>query len=279
MDNEKMGQFISELRKSKHMTQKDLAAKLNITDKAVSKWERGLSYPDISLLSSIAEILGVTTSELLNGENSNRASEEMEVSITGALQYADKMAKSRVKSLQNICSISFSVLLLVGIVVCAICDVAISGTFTWSLFPISSIVFAWFIFFPVIKFGEKGLCGTLITLSLLIIPFLYLLSHLVKTNSLILPIGVRMSILSIVFLWGVFALFKLLKVRKLFAGAVSLMIAIPIGILINFSLSKVISTPIIDIWDIFTLLIIAIVAIVLFILDFNIRKRKSLQNN
>lgn len=44
MHNEKMGQFISELRKSKQMTQKDLAAKLNITDKAVSKWEHSASH-------------------------------------------------------------------------------------------------------------------------------------------------------------------------------------------------------------------------------------------
>jgi len=49
MTNEKIGQFISELRKFNKMTQKDLAAKLNITDKAISKWERGLSWPDISL--------------------------------------------------------------------------------------------------------------------------------------------------------------------------------------------------------------------------------------
>lgn len=66
-----MGRLISELRKSKQITQKDLAAKLNITDKAVSKWECGLICPDISLLSAIAETLGVTTGELLNGKNSN----------------------------------------------------------------------------------------------------------------------------------------------------------------------------------------------------------------
>ena len=61
MDNEKVGQFILGLRKANQMTQKELAEKLNISDKAVSKWERGLSYPDISLLSSLSDILGVTT--------------------------------------------------------------------------------------------------------------------------------------------------------------------------------------------------------------------------
>lgn len=71
MDTEKMGRFIAERRKDKHMTQKDFARMLNITDKAVSKWERGISCPDISLLPSVADILGVTIHELLNGEQSN----------------------------------------------------------------------------------------------------------------------------------------------------------------------------------------------------------------
>ena len=61
MDENRIGQFIAQLRKEKNMTQKDLAELLHITDKAVSKWERGLSYPDITLLTSIAGILGVTT--------------------------------------------------------------------------------------------------------------------------------------------------------------------------------------------------------------------------
>lgn len=68
MDNIKFGKFIKQLRSENHMTQKQLAEKLFITDKAVSKWERGLSMPDISLLESIAQIFGVTVSELLQGE-------------------------------------------------------------------------------------------------------------------------------------------------------------------------------------------------------------------
>lgn len=275
MENEKMGRFISELRKSKQMTQKDLAAKLNITDKAVSKWERGLSCPDISLLSTIAEILGVTTGELLNGEKSGCTSEEVEESIDNALHYADKTAKSKAKSLQSVCALAFSSLLLVGVIVCAICDMAISGTFTWSLFPISSIAFVWLTFFPVIKFGVKGICGTMIALSVLIIPFLYVLNTLVKGSDLILPIGIRMSIISVVYLWGIFVLFKILKGRKLLAGAISFMIAIPVLVLINTSLSKIISEPLIDVWDIITFSIIVIAAVILFVMDFTAQKKKS----
>ena len=51
-----MGNFISEMRRSQNLTQKELAAKLEITDKAISKWERGISCPDISLLIPLARI-------------------------------------------------------------------------------------------------------------------------------------------------------------------------------------------------------------------------------
>lgn len=276
MDNEKMGKFILELRKSKQMTQKDLAARLNITDKAVSKWERGLSCPDISLLSSIAEILGVTTSELLNGERSESTAKDIEVSIDNALYYADKTTKKRVKSLQNVCAFVFSVLFIIGIVVCIICDIAISGALTWSLIAISSIVFSWFMIFPIIKYAEKGIAGSLAALSILIIPYLYVLNKLIETNGMIFTIGIRMSVISIVFLWIIFAVFKILKERKIFAAAISVLILIPVQVLINVTLSKIFSEPLIDVWDVLDILIIMIVAIVLFAFDY--MKRKKLQD-
>jgi len=65
IDKEKFGAFVSGLRKEKGLMQKDLAEKLYVSDKAVSKWERGLSIPDVALLVPLAEILGVTVTELL----------------------------------------------------------------------------------------------------------------------------------------------------------------------------------------------------------------------
>lgn len=275
MNSEKMGHFISELRKSQQMTQKDLAARLNITDKAVSKWERGISCPDISLLSSLAEILGVTTGELLNGEKSDSASGVVDESIDNALLYADKSARHKFNSLQNICFIAFSFLLFVGILVCAICDLAISAAFTWSLIPISSIIFAWLILSPVIKRGAEGILGSMLALSILMIPYLYVLDHILKAGDLFLPIGVRISVISVVFLWVVFIIFKKIRSRKLLAAAIAFLFAIPVHILINVSLSKLISEPLIDIWDILSLSIIVIAAIILFAIDSSIHKRQS----
>ncbi|MBQ3559065.1 MAG: helix-turn-helix transcriptional regulator [Agathobacter sp.] len=65
IDRAKFGAFVSELRKEKGITQKELAEKLCISDKAISKWETGNSIPDVSLLVPLAEILGVSTTELL----------------------------------------------------------------------------------------------------------------------------------------------------------------------------------------------------------------------
>lgn len=64
-----IGKTIASLRKNKGMTQNELAEKMNVTDKAVSKWERNLSCPDVNTISKLADILGVSVEELLNSKN------------------------------------------------------------------------------------------------------------------------------------------------------------------------------------------------------------------
>lgn len=68
LDYEKIAVFIAERRKEKGMTQKQLAELLGVTDRAVSKWERGKSFPDVSLLLPLCEALSISTSELFAGE-------------------------------------------------------------------------------------------------------------------------------------------------------------------------------------------------------------------
>lgn len=68
IDKERFGAFLAELRKEKGLTQQEVAERLFVTNKAVSKWERGLSIPDAALLLPLAELLGVTVTELLRGE-------------------------------------------------------------------------------------------------------------------------------------------------------------------------------------------------------------------
>ena len=65
MKKQTLGMMISSLRKEKGMTQLELAEKMGVTDKAVSKWERDLSYPDINSIPKLAEIFGVSVDELM----------------------------------------------------------------------------------------------------------------------------------------------------------------------------------------------------------------------
>ena len=68
MNQEKIGKFIAECRKYKNLTQMQLAEKLNITDRAISKWERGKGLPDTSIMLDLCKELGITVNELLSGE-------------------------------------------------------------------------------------------------------------------------------------------------------------------------------------------------------------------
>ena len=85
-----LGSFVAALRREKGWTQKELAERLHVTDKAVSKWERRVSMPDTALLIPLAETLGVSVTELLRGErlesDAPLAQREVEMLVEGAVR-------------------------------------------------------------------------------------------------------------------------------------------------------------------------------------------------
>ena len=100
MTKENLGKFISENRKALGMTQEELAQKLFVTNKAVSKWEKGQSFPDIALFEPLAEALGVSVSELIAGEK-----DENDVSVKAVLELSKSVIKKEKKKLKNIIGI------------------------------------------------------------------------------------------------------------------------------------------------------------------------------
>lgn len=72
MEAKQFGQFIAGIRKEKKMTQAELAEKIHVTDKAISRWERGLGFPDIQTLEPLAQVLGISVLELMRSEKRNR---------------------------------------------------------------------------------------------------------------------------------------------------------------------------------------------------------------
>lgn len=88
IDKESFGKFLAEQRKAKGYTQKELAEKLFVSDKAVSKWERSLSMPDISLLIPLADILDVSVTELLEGRKIDHSSGMDIIQVEGLVKKA-----------------------------------------------------------------------------------------------------------------------------------------------------------------------------------------------
>lgn len=113
MNENKIGAFISTLRKEKELTQAQLAEKLNITDKAISRWETGKGMPDSSLLVPLADILGITVNELLTGEKipEKTFTQKSEDNLVNAVQETEKAIKQRnfAKKLLRVAVIIFTI--------------------------------------------------------------------------------------------------------------------------------------------------------------------------
>ena len=93
MDQLKIGKFIADCRKQKNLTQMQLAEKLGITDKAISKWERGIAMPDSSIMLELCDILGISVNELLSGEKismENNSQKNEQLLLDMAKELAEK---------------------------------------------------------------------------------------------------------------------------------------------------------------------------------------------
>ena len=118
MDAHKFGAFVAECRKEKKMTQAELAAKIQVTDKAVSRWERGVGFPDINTIEPLASALGVSVLELMKSEKMPEEQliekEAVEEVITDTLNVVNLQRRKERKNAYQILGsvIAFLILLL-----------------------------------------------------------------------------------------------------------------------------------------------------------------------
>ena len=102
MNQEKMGKFISKLRKEKNLTQEQLAEKMGVTDKSISRWENGKTMPDLSMITILAEELNVEVSELLNGRKMTKEElEKLRDTINNVIEYSNKEKENKTTKLNN----------------------------------------------------------------------------------------------------------------------------------------------------------------------------------
>lgn len=128
MEND-FGKFLKQKRQEKNLTQKDLAKTLFVSESAVSKWEKNVAHPDITLLPSLSKILGVTEHELITASIDKKSREE-------------KVQAKRWRVFSFSWSLFFYIVYTIALITCFICDLAINKKPTWFWIVLSALLLA-----------------------------------------------------------------------------------------------------------------------------------------
>ncbi|MCR5308435.1 MAG: helix-turn-helix domain-containing protein [bacterium] len=141
MDQIKIGKFIQNKRKEKNLTQQDLAEKLLITDRAVSKWECGKSLPDASIMLELCEILEISVNELLTGEeiDMNEYNKNAELNLLKMTKQKEE-ADKRLLKLEVLIGVMSVAFLIILVLIAALLDMK-----TWVRITLIGIGFVSFI--------------------------------------------------------------------------------------------------------------------------------------
>ena len=233
MEELKIGQFIRDRRIELCMTQQQLAEKLGITDKAVSKWERAVSYPDITILRELAAVLEVSVTELLAGERDQQLPEnvppEVQEVVMDTVAYAET-ARERNKgwkfwifiALTAGCAIAAMVLVIVGLA---------CGSLWGAMIVIRAIAFGWAVCYPLLRTERYPVRNALIIASVFIYPLLW--SFGVRR-------GYHLGIItvSVAYAWTVYWSIRRYWEQKNIAAALILLLGAVLHVSINVMVEK-----------------------------------------
>lgn len=237
MDNKKIGDYISNLRKKRNLTQKDLADILGITDKAVSKWERGAGYPDISLLRPLADVLGTTVNELLEGEHSKNLCDTSN-EVNNALNYVNQILTFKEHKYGKILATLLSISFILAVCISIIVDIAVNHTLSWSLLVTTSCILSGCIVLPPLLKNKRGLIYSLCFLTVLLIPYLasieLIISGSVTSSGWLWGIGIPVSLTWLIIIWLILFLIKRSKVNAWYKVCIGLILCIPGQLLTNY---------------------------------------------
>ena len=174
MEENRIGPFIRDRRLQLEMTQQQLADKLGVTDKAVSKWERSVSYPDITILRELSDALEVSVTELLAGEKDEAPPvlPEVEGVVVDTVAYAETARRKNEKwrfwvfvALTAGCLVAALVLVIVGLA---------CGSLWAAMLAIRAIAFGWAVCYPLLR-TERPVRNALIIVSVGVYPFIWIL--------------------------------------------------------------------------------------------------------
>lgn len=237
MDNKKFGAIIAAMRKENKLTQKNLAEQLGVSEKAVSRWETGKGYPEISLLPLLAEILGVTPGELLSGDR-NAAGyippAEEDALVTDMIEYADKITRYKASS---VAFSLVSILFLIAVFTCLLVNYIINREFTWSLYPLGAMIMVWVALAPWFFLKKFRAAVSLTTGTAALVGYLFLIELICPFHGWVIPAALPLLAIILVPSVGFYFLFLHTKFNRYSLAAFA---ALFFGVVVNFAVNAVI---------------------------------------
>lgn len=235
MDSKKVGSFIASMRKRKALTQKELAEKLNVTNKAISKWETGNGYPEITIVPELAKVLGVTTAEILNGELNVKEVGDNEEAVTIINETVKYYDRDRMKKGNIIIAIIFIISVLSSCI-CLLCNYLVNNKFNWSLYVVGAFIVLWSAIIPIFKLKRFRAMVSLVGVTITLIPYLFLIQYLASVKGWVIPLALPIVILSILSLGISLFIWFYTKINKFYSVAI---IVLLFGVVYEIGIQKI----------------------------------------
>lgn len=267
MEEKQIGLFIRDRRLALGMTQQQLAVRMGVTDKAVSKWERCVSYPDITLLRSLADALEVSVSELLAGERDTAlpaVPQEVEDVVLDTVSYAET-ARRKNGGWRFWTFVALTAGCLIAALVLGIVCLATGGNI-YALLALKCVGFGWAVCYPLLRSEQYPVRNALVILTLAIVPFLASFPGGSFSACVYL-----IAIISAAYLWGVYFICRrLLRTRVWLAAGWTFLL----GALLSLGIYAVLFSWGLD-GDLISTIVTAITAGGCFLIDFTLRRQRG----
>lgn len=244
-----LGSFIRDMRMEQGLTQQQLADRLGVTDKAVSKWERDICCPDITLLRPLSAALGVTVSELLAGSREpGDAAPAVEDVVVSAISYSESARRKNRLDWRLLTFMGLTAACIIAAATCLICDLAVNGRYTWSPPVYPSIGLAWLVCSPLLLARHRPVRWALVLLTVSVLPYLCGLGWMLG-KPLVTKMSIWIAPVGLVYLWLVYAICLRLRQRAWRAAGWIFLLAVPLAAGINFLVDRYVgSSGYHDVW-------------------------------
>lgn len=249
MDIKDMGNRIYEARKNAHYTQRQLADLINVSDKAISKWERGVGCPDISLLVPLSDALHISVNELMGGTDLDNPSEEDKTidPMKNMIAYAKEKTMENKEHILQTLYIVVSMGLLMAIGICLLIEYTFMEGFFWSIIATSSMIYAWFIISALLCSKKHHLLRAIFVASLGILPFLYSISLVLFDINWFLYLALPISLVSLLYTAFVVYVWYRCSINIWYKLSLTVVLSPVVSIVVNLLIDKISFLPILNI--------------------------------